>query len=37
MAKKENMSVKSDDQLSSQLGELKREQFRRWWSVSSGG
>ena len=27
MAKNENMSVKSDDQLSSQLGELKREQF----------
>jgi len=27
MAKKENMSVKSDDQLDSQLGELKREQF----------
>ena len=27
MAKKENMSVKSDDQLASQLGELKREQF----------
>ena len=27
MAKNENMSVKSDDQLASQLGELKREQF----------
>ena len=27
MAQKENMSVKSDDQLASQLGELKREQF----------
>ncbi len=27
MAKKENMSVKTDDQLASQLGELKREQF----------
>ena len=27
MAKKENISVKSDDQLSTQLGELKREQF----------
>ena len=27
MAKKENMSVTSDDQLASQLGELKREQF----------
>ena len=27
MAQNENMSVKSDDQLASQLGELKREQF----------
>ena len=27
MAKNENMSVKTDDQLASQLGELKREQF----------
>ena len=27
MAKIENISVKSDDQLASQLGELKREQF----------
>jgi len=27
MAKKETMSVKTDDQLSTQLGELKREQF----------
>ncbi len=27
MAKKENVSVKTDDQLSTQLGELKREQF----------
>ena len=27
MAKKENISVKTDDQLSTQLGELKREQF----------
>ena len=27
MAKKENMSVKTDDQLATQLGELKREQF----------
>ena len=27
MAKKEDMSVKTDDQLASQLGELKREQF----------
>ena len=27
MAKKENISVKSDDQLATQLGELKREQF----------
>jgi large subunit ribosomal protein L29 len=27
MAKKENLSVKTDDQLATQLGELKREQF----------
>jgi len=27
MAKKETMSVKTDDQLATQLGELKREQF----------
>ena len=27
MAKKENISVQTDDQLSTQLGELKREQF----------
>ncbi len=27
MAKKENVSVKTDDQLATQLGELKREQF----------
>jgi large subunit ribosomal protein L29 len=27
MAKREDLSVKSDDQLSSQLSELKREQF----------
>jgi large subunit ribosomal protein L29 len=27
MAKKENISVKTDDQLASQLGDLKREQF----------
>ena len=27
MAQKENILVKSDDQLASQLGELKREQF----------
>jgi large subunit ribosomal protein L29 len=27
MAKKENISVKTDDQLASDLGELKREQF----------
>ncbi len=27
MAKKENISVKTDDQLAGQLGELKREQF----------
>ena len=27
MAKKENISVATDDQLSTQLGELKREQF----------
>ena len=27
MAKKENMVVKTDDQLATQLGELKREQF----------
>ncbi len=27
MAKKETMSVKTDDQLADQLGELKREQF----------
>ena len=27
MAKREDLSVKSDDQLSTQLGELKREQF----------
>ena len=27
MAKKEDISVKTDDQLASQLGELKREQF----------
>ena len=27
MAKQENISVKTDDQLSTQLGELKREQF----------
>ena len=27
MAKKEDISVKTDDQLSTQLGELKREQF----------
>ena len=27
MAKREDMSVKTDDQLQQQLGELKREQF----------
>ena len=27
MAKKEDISVKTDDQLAGQLGELKREQF----------
>ena len=27
MAKKENISVKTDDQLATQLGEMKREQF----------
>ena len=27
MAKKENISVKTDDQLAEQLGEMKREQF----------
>ncbi|GAA4002282.1 50S ribosomal protein L29 [Sphingomonas humi] len=27
MAKREDLSVKSDDQLATQLGELKREQF----------
>ncbi|QNN64375.1 50S ribosomal protein L29 [Sphingomonas rhizophila] len=27
MAAKENLSVKTDDQLATQLGELKREQF----------
>ena len=27
MAKREDLSVKTDDQLQSQLGELKREQF----------
>jgi large subunit ribosomal protein L29 len=27
MAKKENISVKTDDQLAGDLGELKREQF----------
>ena len=27
MANKENITVKTDDQLASQLGELKREQF----------
>ena len=27
MTKKENIMVKTDDQLASQLGELKREQF----------
>ena len=27
MAKREDLSVKSDDQLSTQLSELKREQF----------
>ena len=27
MAKKENLAVATDDQLSTQLGELKREQF----------
>ena len=27
MAKREDMSVQTDDQLSTQLGELKREQF----------
>ena len=27
MAKKETVSVKTDDQLATQLGELKREQF----------
>ena len=27
MAKQENLTVKTDDQLATQLGELKREQF----------
>ena len=27
MAKRDDLSVKTDDQLSTQLGELKREQF----------
>jgi large subunit ribosomal protein L29 len=28
MAKKEDISVKTDDQLAGQLGDLKREQFK---------
>jgi large subunit ribosomal protein L29 len=36
MAKREDMSVQTDDQLSTQLGELKREQFNLRFQAATG-
>ena len=36
MAKREDLSVKTDDQLSTQLGELKREQFNLRFQAATG-
>jgi len=36
MAKKENLVVKTDDQLANQLSELKREQFNLRMAAASG-
>ena len=36
MAKREDLSVKTDDQLSTQLSELKREQFNLRFQAATG-
>ena len=36
MAKREDMSVQTDDQLSTQLGDLKREQFNLRFQAATG-
>jgi len=36
MAKREDLSVKTDDQLQQQLGELKREQFNLRFQSATG-
>ena len=36
MAKQEDLSVKTDDQLSTQLSELKREQFNLRFQAATG-
>jgi large subunit ribosomal protein L29 len=36
MAKREDLSVQTDDQLSTQLGELKREQFNLRFQAATG-
>ncbi len=36
MAKRDDLSVKTDDQLATQLGELKREQFNLRFQRASG-
>jgi large subunit ribosomal protein L29 len=36
MAKREDLSVKTDDQLQQQLGELKREQFNLRFQAATG-
>ena len=36
MAKKEDLGVKTDDQLATQLGELKREQFNLRFQRATG-
>lgn len=36
MAKRDDLSVKTDDQLSTQLGELKREQFNLRFQSATG-
>ena len=36
MAKREDLSVQTDDQLSTQLGDLKREQFNLRFQAATG-
>jgi large subunit ribosomal protein L29 len=36
MAKREDLSVQTDDQLSTKLGELKREQFNLRFQAATG-